>query len=87
MSQALVATQARPMPQAAEARRWWVVAAAAVGLGLGFGAVSSLSVFMVPLGQEFGWPRASVASTCVVNVEDAAIALDASAPGKPGMQV
>jgi MFS family permease len=61
MSDFAIVSHAGPLPRAAEARRWWVVAAAALGMGLGFGVVSSLSVFMVPLGQELGWPRASIA--------------------------
>ena len=61
MSDIAIVSHAGPMPRAAETRRWWVVAAAALGMGLGFGVVSSLSVFMVPLGQDLGWPRANIA--------------------------
>lgn len=61
MTHALIVTHARSAAHGAETRRWWVVGAAALGMGLGFGVVSSPSVFMVPLGQELGWPRATIA--------------------------
>ncbi|MGQ7793203.1 MFS transporter [Faunimonas sp. B44] len=47
-------------PGARDARAWWILAAATLGLGLGFGVVSSFAVFMAPLEAEFGWSRADV---------------------------
>lgn len=49
-------------PQAgAEARFGWVVVAVAfVMIGLGFGALASIAVFMKPLAAEFGWSRGEV---------------------------
>lgn len=42
------------------AQRWWVLLAATVGMALGFGVISSVSVFMAPLEQEMGWSRAGL---------------------------
>lgn len=48
-------------------RRWWVVGAAIIGMSSGPAqfAFGSLSLFIIPLGAEFGWDRAeiSLAST------------------------
>ncbi len=47
---------------------WWIVATAAVGMSTGPGqfAFGSLGLFMLPLGEEFGWNRTeiSLALTC-----------------------
>lgn len=47
---------------------WWIVATAAVGMSTGPGqfAFGSLGLFMIPLGDEFGWSRTeiSLALTC-----------------------
>ena len=47
---------------------WWIVAIAAVGMSTGPGqfAFGSLGLFMLPLGEEFGWNRTeiSLALTC-----------------------
>jgi len=47
---------------------WWIVATAAVGMSTGPGqfAFGALGLFMIPLGEEFGWNRTQVsfASTC-----------------------
>ncbi|MBT8079064.1 MAG: MFS transporter [Gammaproteobacteria bacterium] len=54
-------------PNKAPLRRWAVVGAAIAGMSTGPGqfAFGSLSLFIIPLGKEFGWDRAeiSVAST------------------------
>jgi predicted MFS family arabinose efflux permease len=41
---------------------WWIVATAAVGMSTGPGqfAFGSLGLFMIPLGQEFGWNRTEI---------------------------
>ncbi len=41
---------------------WWIVATAAVGMSTGPGqfAFASLGLFMIPLGEEFGWNRAEI---------------------------
>ena len=47
---------------------WWIVAIAAVGMSTGPGqfAFGALGLFMLPLGEEFGWNRTeiSLALTC-----------------------
>ena len=47
---------------------WWIVAISAVGMSTGPGqfAFGSLGLFMLPLGEEFGWNRTeiSLALTC-----------------------
>jgi MFS family permease len=41
---------------------WWIVATAAVGMSTGPGqfAFGSLGLFIIPLGEEFGWSRTEV---------------------------
>jgi len=41
---------------------WWIVATAAVGMSTGPGqfAFGSLGLFMLPLGEEFGWNRTEI---------------------------
>jgi MFS family permease len=41
---------------------WWIVATAAVGMSTGPGqfAFGALGLFMIPLGEEFGWSRTQV---------------------------
>jgi MFS family permease len=39
---------------------WVMVAVAALTLGMGFGTQVSISVFIKPLGDEFGWPRGDI---------------------------
>jgi MFS family permease len=39
---------------------WMILAASTIGMGAGFGVTSSFAVFMAPLEQTFGWPRAEV---------------------------
>jgi len=41
---------------------WWIVATAAVGMSTGPGqfAFGSLGLFMIPLGEEFGWNRTEI---------------------------
>jgi predicted MFS family arabinose efflux permease len=47
---------------------WWIVVTAAVGMSTGPGqfAFGALGLFMIPLGEEFGWSRTevSLALTC-----------------------
>jgi MFS family permease len=54
-----------PAPHHAAAERdapraWLMVAACAAMVGLGFGAIVNIAVFLLPLGTEFGWPRADL---------------------------
>jgi len=39
---------------------WLMVAACAVMVAMGFGAINNMSVFLLPLGAEFHWPRADL---------------------------
>ena len=41
---------------------WWIVVVAAIGLSTGPGQFmfGSLGLFMIPLGEEFGWGRAEI---------------------------
>ncbi|HET7525682.1 MAG TPA: MFS transporter [Burkholderiaceae bacterium] len=39
---------------------WLMVAACAVMVAMGFGAINNISVFLTPLGAEFHWPRADL---------------------------
>ncbi len=47
---------------------WWVVAVSILGLSIGPGqfAFASLGLFMVPLGDEFGWDRAQISLALTV---------------------
>jgi MFS family permease len=51
-----------------EHRKWWVVGAAIVGMSTGPGqfAFGSLSLFIIPLGAEFGWDRAEISTAATV---------------------
>jgi len=39
---------------------WLMVGACAVMVAMGFGAINNISVFLLPLGMEFHWPRADL---------------------------
>lgn len=39
---------------------WTMVAASAVMVAMGFGAINNIAVFLTPLGAEFHWPRADL---------------------------
>jgi MFS family permease len=39
---------------------WLMVGACAVMVAMGFGAINNISVFLMPLGMEFHWPRADL---------------------------
>ena len=41
---------------------WVIVAASAVMIGMAFGAIVNISVFLTPLAAEFGWPRADISA-------------------------
>jgi MFS family permease len=41
---------------------WVIVAATAVMIGMAFGAIVNISVFLTPLAAEFGWPRADISA-------------------------
>jgi MFS family permease len=41
---------------------WVILAATAVMIGMAFGAIVNISVFLKPLAAEFGWPRAQLAA-------------------------
>ena len=41
---------------------WVILAACAVMIGMAFGAIVNISVFLTPLAAEFGWPRAELAA-------------------------
>jgi MFS family permease len=41
---------------------WVILAACAVMIGMAFGAIVNISVFLTPLAAEFGWPRADLAA-------------------------
>ena len=47
---------------------WWVVAVSILGLSIGPGqfAFASLGLFMLPLGDEFGWDRAQISLALTV---------------------
>lgn len=47
---------AEPSPRTA----WLMVAACAAMVCMGFGAINNISVFLLPLGTEFHWPRADL---------------------------
>jgi MFS family permease len=47
-----------PEPEARLA--WAMVAACAVMVAMGFGAINNIAVFLTPLGAEFHWPRADL---------------------------
>ena len=50
-------------PPAADGPRtaWLMVAACTALVGMGFGAINNIAVFLLPLGMEFGWARADLA--------------------------
>jgi hypothetical protein len=39
---------------------WVIVGVSAVMVGMGFGAIVNMAVFLTPLATEFGWPRADL---------------------------
>jgi len=39
---------------------WLMVAACTVMVAMGFGVINHIAVFLLPLGTEFGWPRADL---------------------------
>src|SRR5687768_7555458 len=41
---------------------WIIVAVSTVMVGMGFGAIMTMAVFLTPLAADFGWPRADVAA-------------------------
>jgi len=41
---------------------WVIVGACALMIGMAFGAIVNISVFLKPLAAEFGWPRAEIAA-------------------------
>lgn len=41
---------------------WVILAACAVMIGMAFGAIVNIAVFLTPLAAEFGWPRAELAA-------------------------
>ena len=41
---------------------WVILVACAVMIGMAFGAIVNISVFLTPLAAEFGWPRAELAA-------------------------
>jgi MFS family permease len=41
---------------------WIIVAVSTVMVGMGFGAIMTMAVFLTPLAVDFGWPRADVAA-------------------------
>jgi len=45
---------------------WVILAASAVMIGMAFGAMVNVSVFLAPLAAEFGWPRADIAAAYMV---------------------
>jgi MFS family permease len=49
-------TPTEPHPRVA----WLMVAACAVMVAMGFGAINNIAVFLLPLGMEFHWPRADL---------------------------
>lgn len=56
----LLAPSLLPARSLASAPERFLVAKAALAVGLGFGTVSSLSVLMAPLEAEFGWSRSDL---------------------------
>jgi MFS family permease len=52
---------------------WVIVAVSTVCLALGFGAASTVSVFMKPFEQEFGWFRADVSMAYTMQTIGAAL--------------
>jgi MFS family permease len=48
-------------------RRWVVVGAAAVIVGLGMGALFSLSVFLKPMQASMGWSRTQISTVALLN--------------------
>lgn len=47
-------------PPPASRRAWLMVVASAVLVAMGFGAINNISVFLLPLGMEYHWPRADL---------------------------
>src|ERR1700752_2409718 len=52
---------------------WVIVAVSTVCLALGFGAGGTVSVFMKPFEQEFGWLRANISMAYTVHTIGAAV--------------
>jgi MFS family permease len=52
---------------------WVIVAVSTVGLALGFGAGATVSVFMKPFEQEFGWLRADISIAYTAHTIGAAV--------------
>lgn len=53
-------TQPHTPPDRAPRVAWLMVAACTVMVGMGFGVINNIAVFLLPLGMEFGWPRADL---------------------------
>jgi MFS family permease len=62
---------------------WWVVAVSILGLSIGPGqfAFASLGLFMVPLGDEFGWDRAQISLALTVFTVALALSLPIAGRG------
>ena len=45
---------------------WVILVASAVMIGMAFGAIVNISVFLTPLAAEFGWPRADISAAYTV---------------------
>lgn len=53
-------TEPHSLPDHDPRGAWLMVAACAVMVAMGFGAINNISVFLLPLGAEFHWPRADL---------------------------
>jgi MFS family permease len=53
-------TQHQSAPEHDPRVAWLMVTACAVLVAMGFGAINNISVFLMPLGIEFHWPRADL---------------------------
>ena len=62
---------------------WWVVTVSILGLSIGPGqfAFASLGLFMVPLGNEFGWDRAQISLALTVFTVSLALSLPIAGRG------
>jgi MFS family permease len=45
---------------------WIIVAVCTVMVGMGFGAIMTMAVFLTPLAAEFGWPRGDVSAAYAI---------------------
>lgn len=50
------------LPEREPPYAWVILAASAVMIGMAFGAIVNISVFLKPLAAEFGWPRAELSA-------------------------